>query len=150
MRAPVLWAALAAIVGLSACDKTSDTAAPPPAKKSLARQAVFYAGQEQATSIVSGTVEAGPTPGTLILKVEAKLPSAGYTDTGFKPRVYAAAPPDGVYELDVVATRPAAAAAQAETPVHIEGDWPGYNQARLKGVKFIAKTNDLTAMLPAK
>ncbi|HEY3695911.1 hypothetical protein [Phenylobacterium sp.] len=150
MRALIIGTALAASVGLASCGKSGDDAAARPPKKSLARQAVFYAGQEQVTSVVSGTAEPGPTPGTLVLKVDATLPSAGYIDAGFKPRVYAATPPDGIYEVDVVATRPATAAAQAATPVHIEGAWDGYHQDRLKGVKFIAGTNDLTAMLPAK
>jgi hypothetical protein len=150
MRALILGAALAVGFGLAACDSGKEEAAAPAVKKSLARQAQFYQGQDQVTALVSGTAEPGATPDTLLLKVDAKLPSAGYTDLGFKQRVYAAAPPDGVYEVDVVATQPAAAAAQVETPVHIEGSWPGYNKERLKGVKFISKTNEVVAMLPAK
>jgi len=94
-------------------------------------------------------VAKGATPGTLHLKADGKVPMAGYTDPGFKPRVYAAAPPDGIYEVDVVATKPAAPGAATPTPIHIEGSWPGYNQERLKGVKLISKTNEITAMLPA-
>jgi hypothetical protein len=148
MRALILVAALAASLGLSACGSSSDEQAQaPPPKKSLARQAVFYQGQEQVTSVTSGTIEAGPD--ALLLKADATTPTAGYTDPGFLPRIYAASPPDGIYEVDVVATKPAAAAAQVETPIHIEGAWRGYHKARLKGVKFISKTNEIVAMLPA-
>jgi len=145
-----IWIVAASVValGLAGCEKPSEEVAAPVAKKSLARQAQFYAGQEQVTSVDSGVVEKGSTPGTLLLKADGKVPSAGYTDAGFKPRVYAAAPADGIYEVDVVATKPAAPAAAAITAIHVEGAWPGYNQDRLKGVKFIARTNEVTAMLP--
>ena len=147
MRALMLGAALAAGLGLSACGSSDEKAEAPAPKKSLARQAVFYQGQEHVTSVAGGTVEAGPT--SLLLKADAKVPSAGYTDPSFLPRIYAAAPPDGIYEVDVVATKPTNAAAQVETPIHIDGSWPGYNKARLKGVKFISGSNEVVAMLPA-
>jgi hypothetical protein len=147
MRA--LWLGAAACLCLSACDKPAEPApAAPAVKKSLARQAPFYAGQEQITAIDSGSVAPG-APGTLMLKVDGKVPSAGYTGAGFKPRVYAAAPRDGIYEVDVVADKPSGQAAAAETPIHVEGAWSGYKQDRLKGVKLIAKTNEVVAMLPA-
>jgi|KBSSwiStaDraftv2_1062776.scaffolds.fasta_scaffold58393_2 hypothetical protein len=138
---------LAAALGLAACDKPSEEVAPAP-KKSLARQAQFYAGQEQVASLDSGAVEKDPAGG-LKLTAAGKVPMAGYTDAGFKPRVYAGPPTDGIYEVDVVATKPAAPGAAVETPIEIKGAWSGYNQDRLKGVKFISKTNEITAMLPA-
>lgn len=148
MRAILTGAVLAAVFGLTACGE-EEAAAPPP-KKSLARQATFYQGQEQIVSITSASATPSETPGTLHLKIDGVAASDGYTDMGFKPRIYAGSPPDGVYEVDVVATRPAAATTQTPTPIHIEGAWAGYKVDRLKGVKFIAQTNEMTAMLPAK
>lgn len=147
MRFKLCGLALVAAFGLSACGAKEEAAAPPP-KKSLARQAVFYQGQEQIVSVSSASAAPSETPGTLHLKVDGVAASTGYTDTGFVPRIYAAAPPDGIYEVDVVATRPAAATPPTPTPVHIEGAWAGYRADRLKGVKFITQTNEVTAMLP--
>jgi hypothetical protein len=145
-----IWiAATMAVFGLAGCSPPAEEVAAPAPKRSLARQAQFYQGQEQVDSLQAGSVEKSATPGTLRLKADAKVPMAGYTAGGFKPRVYAAAPPDGIYEVDVVAARPAAPGAAAPTTIHIEGSWPGYNQERLKGVKLISKTNEIVAMLPA-
>jgi hypothetical protein len=149
MRLKICGLVLVAAFGLSACGGQEAAPAPPP-KKSLARQAVFYQGQEQIVSVSSASAEPGETPGTLRLKIDGVAASTGYTDAGFVPRIYAAPPPDGIYEVDVVATRPATAAPQTPTPIHIEGAWSGYRADRLKGVKFIAQTNDVTAMLPPK
>jgi hypothetical protein len=147
MRAILIGAVLTAMFGLTACGE-EEVAAPPP-KKSLARQAVFYQGQEQVVSISTASIAPSETPGTLHLKVDGVVASGGYTDLGFEPRIYAGPPPDGIYEVDVVGTKPAAATAATPTPIHIEGAWPRYNTARLKGVKFITQTNEMTAMLPA-
>jgi hypothetical protein len=35
------------------------------------------------------------------------------------------------------------------TPIVIEDAWSGYPEGRQKGVKFISKTNEMVAMLPA-
>ena len=149
MRALMTGAVLAAVFGLAACSPSEEATAPPP-KKSQARQAVFYQGQEQIVSITSASVASSETPGTIVLKVDGVGASAGYTDTSFKPRIYAGPPADGIYEVDVVATRPATATSQTPTPIHIEGAWNPKDPERVKGVKFIAQTNDTTAMLPAK
>lgn len=143
--------AFAACLALTACDKqvSSAEATPVVKKKSMARQAQMYAGQEQVISVASGTIEPSPGGG-VILHASASTPSAGWTDAGFLPRIYPATPPDGIYEVDVVAQKPAAAAAQAVTPVEVKGEWDKYTDGRVKGVKFISKTNEVTVMLPAK
>jgi hypothetical protein len=84
------------------------------------------------------------------MTAEASEPAAGYTHPGFLKRIYAAAPKDGIYEMDVVADRPAAAGAAAATPVEVKGAWEQYPADRVKGVRFISKTNSVVAMLPAK
>lgn len=143
---------LAACLALSACDKQVSSAEATPApvkKKSMARQAQMYAGQEQVQSVESGTVEASPAGG-VILHAKASTASAGWTQAAFLPRIYPATPPDGVYEVDVVAQAPAAPAAQVVTPVEVKGEWDKYTDGRVKGVKFISKTNEVTVMLPAK
>jgi hypothetical protein len=68
---------------------------------------------------------------------------------GFLPRIYPATPPGGVYEVDVVGQRPAAAGPGTATPVEVKGDWSKYTDGRVKGVTFKSKTNEVTVMLPA-
>ena len=75
--------------------------------------------------------------------------SPGYTKPGFLNRINAGAPKDEIYEVDVVADKPAAAGAAAATPIEVKGAWSGYPADHLKGVKFISKTNSVVAMLPA-
>ncbi|WP_374470639.1 hypothetical protein [Phenylobacterium sp.] len=150
MRTLLIAALLTGGVALSGCEGSkSEAAAPAPAAKpkSLARPAQMYAGQEQILSVSKGELEMDG--GKLILKVEGATPAAGYTDAAFLPRIYAAQPKDGIYEVDVIATRPEGAAAQAVTPIEVERAWAGYPKDRLKGVKFMAKTNEVVAMLPA-
>src|SRR4051812_14276182 len=105
MRRLTIAAGLVACMALSACEQSKSEAsvAPPPVKKSLARQAQFYAGQEQITSVQAATL--AMEQGKLVLKINGQAPGAGYKDAVFVPRIYAAAPKDGVYEVDVVATK---------------------------------------------
>lgn len=147
-----LWLAAGVIgcLALAACeqsksDATEQAAAP---KKSLARAAQMYAGQEDIVSVDTASVAAGKDG--LELTAEGKAASPGYTHAGFLPRIYIAPPPDGIYEVDVVADRPATPAPQVVTPITVKGQWAPYPESRLKGVKFIAKTNSVTAMLPPK
>ena len=98
----------AACLALTACDKqvsSADATPAPVKKKSMARQAQMYAGQEQVQSVESGTVEASPGGG-VILNAKASVPSGGWTQAAFLPRIYPATPPDGIYEVDVVAMKP--------------------------------------------
>lgn len=141
---------LAACLALTACGNqvSSADATPAPAKKkSMARQAQMYAGQEQVQSIESGTVVKSPAGG-VIINAKASVPSAGWTQAGFLPRIYPATPPDGIYEVDVVAQSPTAPGAQVVTPVEVKGEWDKYTDGRVKGVKLISKTNEVVAMLP--
>jgi hypothetical protein len=143
---------LVACLALTACDKqvsTADATTAPVKKKSMARQAQMYAGQEQVQSIESGTVSASPAGG-VILNAKATTPTAGWTQVGFLPRIYPATPPGGIYEVDVVGQKPASPAAQVLTPVEAKGEWDKYTDGRVKGVTFISKTNEVTVMLAPK
>lgn len=151
MRKLMMTAALVAAFGLAGCGKpvseaAADTAPAP--KKSLARPAPLYAGQEQVDSIKTATAEPAADGG---VKLHASVVEAGpgWTDAGFLPRIYAASPPDGIYEVDVVAQKPATAGAAAPTPAEVKGAWDKYKDGRVKGVKFISKTNEVVVMLPA-
>jgi hypothetical protein len=148
MRKVLAAAGLAALLGLSACDSKpgADVAAAPPAPKYVGRMQQMYAGQDQITKVVTGSISAGKD-GTLEMQAAGEAAGAGYKNAGFLRRIYAAPPKDGIYEFDVVADAPAGAAA-APTPIDIKGGWQPYPADRLKGVKFIAKTNSVTAMLP--
>ncbi|MBU1375236.1 MAG: hypothetical protein KKE02_07855 [Alphaproteobacteria bacterium] len=151
LKRAIPFAAVAACLLLSACEKKpvepATTAVEAP-KKSLARQAPLYAGQEQVLSIQSGKI-ASDKGGGLNLEAKASTDGGGWTQVGFLPRVYAATPPDGIYEVDVVAQKPATAGKAGPTPVDVKSGWDRYKDGRVKGVKFLSKTNEVVAMLPA-
>lgn len=151
MRTVLIAAGLMACLGLAACEQSKSAAteaAPPPAPKSLSRPAPLYAGQEQILEVDAASVAPGKTPDALTLKATGKTAAAGYYDLAFVPRINAAPPPDGIYDVDVIGYKPQGAAASAVTPVEADGDWTGYPKARLKGVRFYAKNNAVVAMLP--
>ena len=151
MRTILIVAGVAACLGLSACERStteaSETPAAPAPKKYLSRSATFYAGQEQILQVDAASVEAGKG-GSVTLKAEGKTSAAGYHRLGFVPRINAVSPADGIYDVDVVGYRPEGAAAEAITPVTVSAEWPNAPVSRLKGVRFITKTNDVVAMLP--
>ena len=153
MRMILFAAGAVACLSLSACEKkpAADAAATPAEapKKSLARMAPLYAGQEQVQSVQSGTItpDAG---GGVKLEAKATTDGGGWTQVGFLPRIYAATPPDGIYEVDVVGQKPTTPGAAGPTPVDVKGAWDKYTDGRVKGVKFMSKTNEVVAMLPAK
>lgn len=149
MRRVLLAASLTALIGLAACDsKTDEAAAPPPPPKSMARSQQMYAGQEMIGKIDTASIKVGK-PGVLDVTVVGSVDGPGYKNAALLPRINAAPPKDGVYEVDVVADKPAAAGAAATTPVEIKKGWSPYPAEHLKGVKFFAKTNSVVAMLPA-
>jgi hypothetical protein len=152
MRRVILAAGLFAAFGLSACDssKTDDTkaaAAAPAAPKYFGRSAQMYAGQEVIDKVDTATVKVGKA-GALEMMASGSVGMPGYTKSGFLQRINPGAPKDGIYEVDVVADKPASGTA-APTPIEVKGAWSGYPVAHLKGVKFISKTNSVVAMLPA-
>lgn len=152
MRYAILAAALFAALGLSACDssKTTDTAttaaAAPAAPKYHGRSQQMYQGQEMVDKIDTASIKLGKA-GVLEMDAKGSVPIAGYKNAGFLPRINAAAPKDGVYEVDAVADKPASGAAAA-TPIDLKGAWDHYPAEHLKGVRFISKTNSVVAMLP--
>jgi hypothetical protein len=150
MRGVILAAGLVACLGLAACEQSkseaseSVTAAP---KRSLSRQAQMYAGQEQIQTVSTAAIVVDKAGG-LDMKAAGEAAAPGYVHAGFLPRINAAPPADGVYEVDVVAEKPAGVGAIAATPIDVKGGWANYPKDHLKGVKFIAKGNSVTAMLP--
>ena len=153
MRKLILVAGVLACLSLGACSDTgaSKAEATPTAeapKKSLARQVQFYQGQDNVQAITSASVKpvAG---GGYDLEAKVTTDGGGWTKVGFLPRVYAATPPDGIYEVDVVADKPASPGAAGPTPVEVKSAWDRYKDGRVKGVKFISKTNEVVAMVPA-
>src|SRR5205823_6356365 len=111
------------------------------------RSQQMYAGQEMIPKVAGASIKVGKDG--LEMQASGTAASPGYTKAGFLNRINAAAPKDGIYEVDVVADKPAAATPAAETPVEVKGAWTGYPKEHLKGVKFISKTNSVVAMLPA-
>ncbi|MDD3838175.1 MAG: hypothetical protein RBS50_15735 [Phenylobacterium sp.] len=152
MRPILMAAGLAAAFALTGCGDSSakkaeeTAAAQAPARKPFGRQRQLYQGQEPIVSVQSGTIAAnGPN---LTLTVQGTAAGPGYTRGSFLPRINPAAPKDGLYEVDVVAIKPADGATGAPEPIEIKGEWPGYPADRLKGVIFMAGTNEITVMLP--
>ena len=147
----IVAAGLMACLSLTACGQkpAEEPAAVAAPKKSLARQAPFYQGQDQVASVESGSVTAAPGGG-LDLSAKATTEGGGWTQVGFLPRIYAATPPDGIYDIDVVAQKPASPGAAGPTPVTVNSAWDRYKDGRVKGVKFISKTNEVVAMVGAK
>jgi hypothetical protein len=152
MRRVILAAGLFAALGLSACDSSkTDTAAAPAAPappKYLGRSQQMYAGQEMISKIDSASITVGKA-GTLEMTASGSAASPGYVKSGFLPRINAGAPKDGIYEVDVVADKPASPTAAVVTPIEVKGAWAPYPTEHLKGVRFISKTNSVVAMLPA-
>ena len=150
LRLMTPMAAVAACLLLAGCgdsgvpEKTMQNDGP---KKSLARQVQFYQGQDHVQAIQSATV-IKHADGGLDLQAKAITDGAGWTKVGFLPRVYAATPPDGIYEVDVVADKPATPGAAGPTAVEVKSGWDRYKDGRVKGVKFISKTNEVVAMVP--
>ena len=151
-RAILIAGGTIACLTLAACgDKPAaqdEAAAAAPAEKSYGRPVQFYQGQDRVESIQSATVEPGKDGG-VILKAKATVAGEGYKNPGVLPYIYAAPPPDGIYEVDVVADAPATPAASTPTPIEASGAWDKYKDGRVKGIKFISKTNKIVAMLPA-
>jgi hypothetical protein len=150
MKVGILAAGVAIAIGLSACDQSKDQAAAtaPAAPRYAGRSQTMYQGQELITKVDSGTVAVGKN-GAIEMTVNGSVPMAGYKNPGFLKRILYAMPKDGIYEMDVVADKPASGAAAAATPIEVKGPWehPGDG---VKGVRFIAKDNSVVAMLPAK
>lgn len=150
MRKVMILAGLVGCLGLAACEqsKSAATEAAPAPKKSLSRPARLYFGQDQILQVDAATVSASKSGEALSLRASGKTDVAGFYNLVFVPRINAAPPPDGIYDVDVIGYRPQGQAAQAVTPVEVKGDWAGYPKERLKGVRFIAKNNAVVAMLP--
>jgi hypothetical protein len=151
MRRVILAAGLfAAALGLSACNSKSDDAAataPPPPPKDTARSQTMYQGQELIQKVDAGDIKAGKA-GTLDMEAKGTVGMAGYAKATFLNRINAYPPKDGIYDVDVVADKPAAGAA-VETPIEVKGAWSPYPADHLKGVRFMSKTNSVVVMLPA-
>ena len=148
MRIGILAAGLVTAVGLSACEQKTQTAEAPAAPKYIGRSQTMYQGQELISKVDSGTVAVGKN-GAIEMTASGSVPTAGYKNPGFLKRILYATPKDGIYEMDVVADRPATPGAAAVTPIEAKGPWEHPNDG-VKGVRFIAKDNSVVAMLPAK
>ena len=149
MRSVILAAGLfAAALGLSACDsKTDDTAAAPPPPKDTARSQQMYQGQGLIQKIDAATIKVGKA-GSLEMQATGSVGMAGFKNATFLNRINAYPPKDGIYDVDVVADKPASGAAAA-TPIEVKGAWSPYPSEHLKGVRFMSATNNVVAMLPA-
>src|SRR3954447_3515849 len=115
MRKILIAAGLVACLGLAACEqsKSEATEAAPAPKKSLSRPAPLYAGQEEILQVDAASLAPSKAADSLTLKASGKTPTAGYYNLAFLPRINAAPPPDGIYDVDVIAYKPQDAPPQA-------------------------------------
>jgi hypothetical protein len=142
----IMLAAALTSLGLSACQQSHSEAQVAPApKRDLGRSQVFYQGQGLIEKIDSATLQPSKTPGALTVKVAGMAAGPGYTDAELLPRIYPGPPPDGVYEIDVVATKPATAAAKP-TPIEVNTDWAP--KRHMKAVRFMSASNQVEVPLP--
>ena len=149
MRHLIFAVGFAVLVGLAGCSKPAPepVATAPAEPKAQGRMQQFYAGQDQIQSVETGSIALGKNGLSMTVKGMAAGP--GYINAGFMRRIYAAPPKDGVYEMDVVADKPAAPGAAAPTPIEVKGAWEDkFPKDQLKGVRFMTKTNSVVAMLP--
>ena len=148
MRIVLLAAGFIAAIGLSACEQKTQTAEAPAAPKYVGRSQTMYQGQELISKVDSATITVGKN-GAIEMAASGSVPTPGYKNPGFLKRILYATPKDGIYEMDVVADRPATPGGAAATPIEVKGPWEHPNEG-VKGVRFIAKDNSVVAMLPAK
>ena len=150
MRVVILAAGVCGVaLGLSACGPSKTETAAPAAPKYVGRSQQMYQGQELVQKVDAGTVAPGKDGKSLEMTATGSVPMAGYKNAGFLKRIFAFPPKDGIYEMDVVADKPASGAAVV-TPIEVKGAWDNYPADRVKGVRFIAKDNSVVAMLPGK
>lgn len=90
-------------------------------------------GQTVAT-IVSVTCTVRKSPAQLVVQANGEVPTAGWTAATLNRRTYVAAPADGIWEYDFVASPPAGMAAQMITPISAENTWADY-PATVVGVR---------------
>lgn len=112
------------------------------------KMAKLAAEQAPVMSIDSASIEIPRMPHTIKMIVHAKVSSTGWTNGAILPRIYIQPPKDGIYEVDVVAQKPGGMTGQVIMPMLIDQPWKNYPEPHLKGIKFNAKTNSVTAMLP--
>jgi hypothetical protein len=149
MRTAIVAAGVLVALALSACSPSkTETAAAPAAPKYVGRSQTMYQGQELIAKVDSATVALGKD-GAIEMTASGSVPMAGFKNPGFLKRILYATPKDGIYEMDVVADRPAAPGAAATTPIEAKGPWERPGEG-VKGVRFIAKDNSVVAMLAAK
>jgi hypothetical protein len=151
MKTLTLAAFAAAALATAGCQQSQSQASEAaPLKKDLGRSQVFYQGQEMIQAVEEARIEPGKTPDSLVLKVKGQTAAPGYSDPALLPRIYPAPPPDGIYEVDVVATKPGGAAVAQPTEIQIKNDWSHYPAAHLKAVRFMSKGAPVVAAAPAK
>jgi hypothetical protein len=148
MRVVLIVTALA--LGLAACQQSKSEATEAPApKKLLSRSAPLYAGQEQILEVDNAKIEPSKDGDSLLMTATGKTATGGYYDLEFLPRINPAPPADGIYGVDIIGYKPQSAAPQGVTTVETKGEWKPYPKDHLKGVRFVSKTNNIVAMLPA-
>ena len=146
MRKLILAAGLTACLSIAACSEPAPEPTAEAPRKSFGRPGQMYQGQGHVESLQSATVTPAESGG-VVLNAKATVPGPGYTNPSFLPYIYAGTPPDGIYEVDVVADAPATPGAPAPTSIEVKGAWDKFTDGRVKGIRFISKTNEIVAMV---
>lgn len=74
-------------------------------------------------------------PSQLVVTAFGTVPTGGWSGENLAPRVYVAAPADGIWDYDLTATPPSGMATQVLTPISAQHTWPAYPAATLLGIR---------------
>ena len=90
--------------------------------------------QQTVPTIVSITCTVRKSPPQLVVTANGEVPTGGWTGASLNRRTYVAAPADGIWEYDFVATPPSGMATQVITPISGSNTWADY-PASVVGVR---------------
>lgn len=96
-------------------------------------------------SVAIHTVKTHPLG--LVIGVQGKTATPGWSDFELKPVVYVTYPEDGVQDIYWNGQPPSGVSSQAITEVDFGHTWIGFPEGQLKGVRIHTASNSLEAFL---
>jgi hypothetical protein len=106
------------------------------------------AGQEPVMRVVSGSIIYTRRPGWVLICARGRVGTTGWRNAMLTPRVYVAAPANGIWEVDFTARPPRGIVAQVVTPIAARRSWAA--PRRLRGVRIVARTNSIVVRAPSR
>ena len=106
------------------------------------------AGQEPVMRVVSGSIIYTRRPGWVMICARGRVGTRGWTNAMLTPRVYVAAPANGIWEVDFTARRPSGIVPQVVTPIAARRGWAA--PPNLRGIRIVARTNSIVVRAPSR